>query len=87
MSTTDAAGGVTGGGDDGAIARTPTFQANRCSRGACAESILRPSLLTKAAPEFASSELRCRVWSDPTGLPFRSSVLAMDRSPGFVVVV
>lgn len=42
---------------------SPTFQANSCNRGACAGSILSPSLRTNAAPELA-----CREWVTPSEL-------------------
>lgn len=42
---------------------SPTFQANNCNRGACAGSILSPSLRTNAAPELA-----CREWVTPSEL-------------------
>lgn len=49
---------VDGGGRNGER-RVPIFHENRFSLGALAGSILSPSLLTNAAPELASTELRC----------------------------
>lgn len=67
--------------------RAPTFQANKCNRGACAKSIFSPNRLTNAAPELASREVEW-MWSGSTGLRLLvSSVVVVAKSLELVVEV
>lgn len=60
---------------------SPTFQANNCNRGACAGSILSPSLRTNVAPELA-----CREWVTPSELLARRGEVCIVAFAAVLIV-